>query len=84
MSRMRAYIIGAALLAVILQCPVHAQVTDKAEQNQITACSTLDGPACLVVKSCAYCRSRWGESKCISANQRSAMPAGELGTFRLV
>ena len=75
---MKVYTVGIALLALALKCPVHGQVTDRAEQNQIMACSTLDGPACLVVKSCAYCRSRWGESKCISANQRSAMPAGEF------
>ena len=75
---MKVYTVGIALLALALKCPVHGQVTDKAEQSQIMACSTLDGPACLVAKSCAYCRSRWGESKCISANQRSTMPAGKF------
>ncbi|BDA43431.1 hypothetical protein COCOBI_04-4430 [Coccomyxa sp. Obi] len=31
--------------------------------------------ACRIVKACTFCRSKWGESMCFSANQVDGLPA---------
>ena len=67
---------AALVVVVCLLSSAGAQVTDPTEQNRIQACGNLQPAACQIAKGCRFCRSRWGQSQCFSANQVSSLPGG--------
>ena len=75
---MKMHVCAAALLAVVLLCSATGQGTDPAEQTRIKTCGSLDDADCMVVKACRYCRSRWGESKCVTTRTASTLPGGVI------
>lgn len=48
------------------------------EADRIKACGKLKQDACRIVNACTFCRSKWGESMCFSANQIENLPAGKI------
>ncbi len=67
---------GLVLAAFLLLNSARGQVAEPAEQDRIQACGGLQSEACQVAKGCRFCRSRWGQSQCFSANQVSSLPGG--------